>query len=263
MADQSELDRKYFLTGDTYNCPFCNRGSVTYKIVDYVEFWWDASKSACAVFVQCGSCNGRSMHLTFEGKPVTHTGYGYAWNIGKKDIDAVIFYHQPTAFFTIDERIPRPIRDLLSEAQNSRKSNFLVGASACLRKAIYELLKVERIPRTESDGKGGERERHYEERVKDLKGKRSNMDDSLVDLLAHALTATSDQLHEDSWTVWSAAEFDAVYEAVQSVLDEMYVLPDERKQKIDKSSDLISRLRQGKAVPVAEARPGSERTKPA
>lgn len=61
-------------------------------------------------------------------------------------LDDIFFYHDPTAFFTIDNRIPLEIRKPLSESINSLKSNFLTGASGGLRKAIYKLFRHENIP---------------------------------------------------------------------------------------------------------------------
>ena len=53
------------------------------------------------------------------------------------DIDSSIFYSVPTSYFVIDKRIPKIIRDLITEADGSLKMNFLTGSSACMRKAIY------------------------------------------------------------------------------------------------------------------------------
>jgi hypothetical protein len=52
----------------------------------------------------------------------------------------------------LDNRINVTIRELITEAEGCLKMNFLTGASACIRKAIYELLVLE-----EATGE------HYEE----------------------------------------------------------------------------------------------------
>jgi len=256
VADQSELDRRYFVTGDTYNCPYCNRHSVTFSVERIEAFDWTNSKTALAVYVKCGGekCGKVSLHLTFETGLVAfvETPWGsqkHRWhqkaNIDK--LDAYFFYHQPTSFFTIDDRIPPKIRELVSEADGCRRFNYLTGASACLRKAIYELLSHEGVAKTESDGRGGERERHYQDRVKDLKSTRKNMDPGSVDILAAALRATSDHLHEDSWAGWTREEFDAIDEAVRAVLREMYVLPDERKSMQQRAGELVQKLTEARA----------------
>jgi hypothetical protein len=118
----------------------------------------------------------------------------------------------------------------------------LTGASACLRKAIYELLQHEKVAKTEPDGKGGDRERHYVDRVKDLKKTQKLVDPGSIDILAAALTATSDHLHEDSWSGWNRDEFDAIDQAVRVVLQEIYVLPDERKTMQDRAATLLKKL---------------------
>ena len=38
MDDQSKLDSKYFITEDTYNCPFCNCRHVSYHNQGCYEF---------------------------------------------------------------------------------------------------------------------------------------------------------------------------------------------------------------------------------
>ena len=55
------------------------------------------------------------------------------------DIDSKIFYSVPSSFHVVDvvdERIPRNIRELITEAEGCLKSNFLTGASACTRKVV-------------------------------------------------------------------------------------------------------------------------------
>lgn len=65
MEDQSELDRKYFIDEDTYNCPFCNRHSVVYSIVDSFSFDWSKTKTTHGYIVRCHGCNNDSIHLSF------------------------------------------------------------------------------------------------------------------------------------------------------------------------------------------------------
>jgi hypothetical protein len=42
--DQSDLDSKYFIDADIYNCPFCNRRHVTYENLGCDVFDWSNSK---------------------------------------------------------------------------------------------------------------------------------------------------------------------------------------------------------------------------
>ena len=250
MPDQSELDRRYFLTSDTYNCPFCRRGSVGYRIPHCFEFDWNESKSALVFIVECVGCENASLHVTFNTslipKGYNHPSYRVT-DYYQYKIDEDLVFSIPSSFFTIDDRIPRVIRDLIAEARNCRQGSYLVGASACLRKAIYEVLAAEKIAKTEPDGNGGERDRHYDDRVRDLKTVRSHMDPTAFDILADAIAATSDHLHEESWPEWGHEEFDTIFSATLAVLDEMYVLPEERKQRAAASSALLAKIRPKKS----------------
>lgn len=228
MVDQSHLDRKYFINSKVYNCPFCNRNNVVYSIQKYCDFNWTESKQCYAIFVKCSSCYGISMHLSFEDI-VNFSGYYYNFIDGIEDIDLKIFYSVPTSFFVIDDRVPRVIRELITEAEGSLKMNFLTGASACMRKAIYELLIMEQLK--------GE---HYEDRIKQLKVKHPNSDPELFDILSHIQEMTSDKIHEQSWDKWDSQNLKLIIETLKAVLYDIYVSP---KIKEDRSR-LIKELRQ-------------------
>lgn len=70
MADDSHLDQKYFINSSAYNCPFCNRNHVEYKITDSYSFNWSKERECYVYFVQCSSCKNRSMHLSYDD--ITH-----------------------------------------------------------------------------------------------------------------------------------------------------------------------------------------------
>jgi len=65
--DLSHLDRKYFLDGYRYNCPFCNRGSVAYNVTGHAELDWSADRKAHLYLVQCKEtrCEKVSLHLSY------------------------------------------------------------------------------------------------------------------------------------------------------------------------------------------------------
>jgi len=169
MPDQSELDKKYFINGDVYNCPYCNRRNVTYHVIDMKRFDWSDTKKCEAIFAICHSCEKTSMHLSYDNIVKYTQGYVFKTNT---DIDDKIFFSVPTSFFVIDKRIPKTLRELLSEAEGCLKSNFLTGASACARKLIYELA-------IEKEAEGSE----YDERIKSLKAKLSGIDPTYFDTL--------------------------------------------------------------------------------
>lgn len=184
MADDSYLDKKYFIDGKTYNCPFCNRKNVVYKVQDKFNFDWSDQKQCYGFIVECSSCKKQSMHLSYYNIANYNNYYGYNLS-GPDNIDSQIFYSVPTSFFVIDNRIPANIRELITEAEGSLNMNFLTGASACMRKAIYELLVREKIE--------GE---HYEDKIKNLKQKYSAVDQELFEILSHIQDMTSDKVHE-------------------------------------------------------------------
>jgi hypothetical protein len=170
-----------------------------------------------------------SMHLSYEQV--------YAWMSTKQcyvfasdiDIDSKLFYSVPTSFFVIDPRIPAIIRDLITEAEGCLKMNYLTGASACARKAIYELIVQEK-----ATGKD------YEEQIKSLKDKHAAADSTLFDILAHIQDMTSDKIHEQSWDKWESSHLKLILETLKAVLYEIYVLPKEKEER----SQQIMKLRE-------------------
>ena len=107
--------------------------------------------------------------------------------------------------------------------------NYLTGASACVRKALYELLVYEKF--IEGD---------YKDRIKSLKGKYTSIAPELFDELSHIQQMTSDKVHEQSWDKWDSPTLRLIIEALKEVLYEIYVLPDEKKRRKNK----IQQLRQ-------------------
>ena len=144
------------------------------------------------------------------------------------DIDAALFFSQPTSYFVLDSRIPEKVRELIYEAENSRKSNYLVGASACLRKAIYELLEHEKsIVKNPKTGYAD-----YQASIKSLKEKFNNVASELFDALGHTQEMVSDNVHEGSWEAWDSPKLRFIIELTKATLHEMYVVPEERKERL-------------------------------
>lgn len=218
MQDQSYLDNKYFIDGNVYNCPFCNRNNVRYLVRRNFSFDWSANKQCNGLLVKCMSCEKESMHLSYEDLGVWHGSY-WVWE-DIQDIDSVIFYSVPTSFFVIDKRIPKVIRELITEAEGCLKMNFLTGASACMRKAIYELLNKENA---EGDD--------YQTKIKSLKQKFPSSDDASINILAHIQDMTSDKIHEQSWPEWESKYLKLIIEALKTVLHDIYVIPQEKVER--------------------------------
>ena len=234
MEDQSALDNKYFIDKEVYNCPFCKRNNVVYAIVDSFDFRWSVGKVCYGYIARCSSCGQTSLHLSYSNILNTNTAISFmnnrAWRFKAiADIDSAIFYSQPTSFFVVDSRIPGILRDLITESEGCLKMNYLTGASACTRKAIYELLVLK-----EAEGPD------YESRIKSLKKLNPASDPMLFDILCHIQDMTSDKIHEQSWDKWDSPNLKLIIEALKNVLFDIYVLPENKKQR----SLQIERLRE-------------------
>ena len=243
MPDQSHLDRRYFVDQYVYNCPFCNRRHVAYSIYAITYFNWTASKGCKAFFVRCHSCQNDSMHLTFDELEVfpipgdQHNVQHYRFSFDE-DVDAgevldqAFFYSVPTSFFVLDERVPRQLRELLTEAEGSLKSNYLTGASACARKIVYELAALE--------GASGA---NYDEKIKSLKAVHPEVAADFFDTLLTIQQVTSSKVHENSYDGWDSRHLRIILASLAEVLHELYVVPalrgDRRRSVLDLKKELL------------------------
>ena len=246
MEDQSALDRKYFVDDEVFNCPFCNRNNVVYIVTDDFAFDWSKEKVCYAYIVRCTSCENSSLHLSFENILSSDlygiAGYGNFHRFKPDiDIDSCIFYSQPTSFFVVDRRIPSILRELITEAEGCLKMNYLTGASACMRKTIYELLVLEKT------GEGD-----YESRIKSLKGLHPNSDPKLFDILSHIQDMTSDKIHEQSWDKWDSPNLKLIIETLKTVLFDIYVLPEIKRERSLKIERLQESLKKDKSKQQTE-----------
>jgi hypothetical protein len=179
------------------------------------------------------------MHLSYEeiveylaGGLYGNSHYAFIPDI---DIDSKIFYSAPTSFFVIDDRIKKTLRELITEAEGCLKMNFLTGASACMRKSIYEMLLLENIE--------GE---HYEDKIRSLKIKYPNIEPELFDILGNIQQMTSDKIHEQSWDKWDSKNLYLIIETLKIILYEMYVYPEIKKERFNKINELRSMLPKNK-----------------
>jgi len=239
MPDESYLDMKYFIDTQVYNCPFCNRRNVQFNEVGRAEFDWSNKKKCYIWRVKCSSCNKISMHLTYAG--LQHPDYSGTVLRDDVDLDSQFFYSVPTSFFVIDNRIPRLIRELITEAEGCIKMNFLTGASACTRKSIYEL-----TVREEAEGE------NYKDRIKFLKSKYKDIDPDLFDILCHIKDMTSDKVHEQSWDKWDNQHLTLFLETLKAILHEIYVVPDEKKKRSSKIHNILEAVKTDKKSTKSE-----------
>ena len=222
MSDESHLDERYFIDGDVYNCPFCNRRNVMYRVLYASRFNWTGDKICYLYIVRCSSCRNRSMHLSYSAIPLDFVEQEHPSQViiqrfkvdESQVLDELFFYSVPTSFFLLDKRVPRVLRELLTEAEGALKSNFLTGASACARKIVYELAKIE-----EATGD------NYAKRIKSLKQKRTDVDGSYFDTLLTVQDVTSSKVHENAYDKWEARHVRLVLASLQQILHELYVVP--------------------------------------
>ena len=240
MPDHSFLDERYFVGNEIYNCPFCNRRHVTYSIYAYQSFQWSEDKACFVYFVECHSCYKKSMQLSFD---LIDT-ISFVWNRRPawkfnfdeesqgRNLDDLFFYSVPTSFFSLDARVPRPLRELLTEAEGCLKSNFLTGASACARKIIYELAILNQID-TGS----------YVSGIKALKAQHPEVEPTFFDTLLTIQQVTSSKVHENSYDGWGSKHVRVILASIREVLHEIYVVPalgkDRRREVLRLRSELL------------------------
>jgi len=174
------------------------------------------------------------MHLTYEDLKDSRFAHYFREDV---DLDKAFFYSVPTSFFVVDRRIPRVLRELITEAEGCARMNYLTGASACTRKAIYELLVIQ-----------GATGQDYDDRIKDLRTKHPAVDAELFEILGHIKDMTSDHVHEQSWVAWDSKHLHLFLETLKAVLHEMYVVPDEKKSRADAVRALREQLGKAKAT---------------
>lgn len=249
MPDMSSLDKKYIIDNTVYNCPFCNRNHVAYIMREDVIFDWSNEETCYAYFLECLSCGKKSMHLSKVYIPlvpytfpngVQSKRFGHVMPLPSDSVkrvkpvpepDAVIFYSVPTSFFTVDNRIPRIIRDLCTEAEGCQKSNFLTGASVCIRKIVYELALDQKAQGS-----------NYEERIKSLKGLLESVDETYFDILQQIQIITSTKVHEDSYDGWQGKHTQLILHTLKTILHEIYVAPKEKEERRQTMLELREKL---------------------
>jgi hypothetical protein len=197
------------------------------------------------------------MHLTFRRLPTFYLGsfngqdqWQFYFEEGA-DVGAIlnqVFFHSvPTSFFVLDERVPRVLRELLTEAEGCLKGNYLAGASACARKIVYELGIL-----------GSASGENYEDRIKSLKQIHSEVEPTFFDTLLTIQQVTSSKVHENSYDGWEAKHLRTILAALAEVLHEIYVVPalreDRRKAILALKGELVqpTKLPEQKGKSVAQ-----------
>lgn len=270
------IENKYFIDDETYNCPFCKIRGVKYITLGIIRFNETNSKELHSIFIECSQCHKISMHLSraqylndglkillidsqnkeyktyAEGSFVTtknklslleYTSWNdYGGWISSEfqseegvSIDDAIILHIPSSFFTIDKMIPKHFRELINEAEKCISNNCLTGASACIRKTIYEFINKEKL-----EGKD------YTTKIKSLKGKYSTLDDRYVDILSAIQGITSDQVHEQSYEDFDIQHVKGYIEVLKEVFNQIYVIPNELTSTHSRISSMFSAVKEDK-----------------
>ena len=265
--DKSEEDYKYFTENKTYNCPYCKRKNVKYDVTKRFVVDWSNSKKAYGHLVRCSESDCKKVSLHFSNhfldipfgqfsypskefaldqrpKAKSISGFGApsfpsdtsgyllredALSIEKySSVDSYFFFHHPTSFFILDSRIPKEIREPLSEAEKCLESGFITGASACLRKAIFKILKKEGIS---EKNEGDSTYLKYEKRLELLQDKHPRLDTLYLESLKGVYTVTSKEVHENDWKDLKAKDLRFLIEITKTVIIEIYVSEAEKNKK--------------------------------
>lgn len=241
MSENKEGQSLYFVDSKKYNCPYCNTNKIPYRVIQTTRIDWSNSDKAYVYIVMCTDCYKVSLHLSKEllvkdnKNVIGQPPYADHFNDKLVDIDSKIFFSHPTSYFILDSRIPKILRKLISEAEGCLNGNYLTGASACVRKSIYEMTIIEKAVGND-----------YESKIKSLKKKYPNIASDYFDSLASIQSMTSDNLHEQSWERWDSATLKFLLETLKTIFYEMYVLPSEKKKKSSAIQKMKNKLSKDK-----------------
>lgn len=218
-----------------HNCSFCGTKSAAYKIKQIAKIDVSANKCLYMLFLECQTCKKIVAHLiknihsnkdvwspivmNHKGEPCNVLGSPIFTQEEISQFNSNIILSIPTPTTIIDKEIPPKLRDLLIEALKCINENALTGASACIRKAIYEFLKKENSTKD-----------CYDDKIRKLKKSYPVLKDYL-DILIGIKGITSDQVHEDSFTSFDSNEAYTYVSILEEIFKEVYVLPKQRSER--------------------------------
>jgi hypothetical protein len=139
-------------------------------------------------------------------------------------------------FLVVDRRVPEAIRQLLDEAEGCLNMSFVVGGSACVRRAIRQMFEFENV---EHDDFGAG--------LLALGEKHPAVAPTLFQIM-NVLGNGDDPLHGDA--------LKALIATFKAVLYEIYVLGGERVETLAYLSELVQALDRASAPP-ANRRPSA------
>ena len=88
-----------------------------------------------------------------------------------------------------------------------------------------------------------------------MASKHPAVDVELFEILGHIKDMTSDHVHEQSWISWDTKHLQLFLETFKAVLHEIYVIPDEKKNRADSVRALREKLGKAKSDKIAPIAP--------
>lgn len=230
-----DISKKRIINAQQHNCAHCGTKGANYYDIKFVVIDETKNRKLGLLFIRCSCCHKISTHLVknlvndacdFEYKEFSQYPECFYWygsthfvTSSIDELDDNIIMSIPTPTFIIDSDIPAKLRNLLIEAGNCVKENALVGASACVRKAIYEFLLLEKAV--------GD---NYDEKIKSIKSKWPHLEDYL-DVLRGIKGVVSDQVHEDSFEAFTSEQVRSYVDILEEIFKEIYVIPQKRNER--------------------------------
>ncbi|MBW7998497.1 MAG: hypothetical protein FVQ81_18375, partial [Candidatus Glassbacteria bacterium] len=76
--DATNKDLKYFTGGNTYNCPYCKRRNIFFRLIDKFVFEWEKDKPSYGYITICSevTCKCRALHLSYYNLAVNISNRG-------------------------------------------------------------------------------------------------------------------------------------------------------------------------------------------
>lgn len=242
--------KKRIINAQQHNCAHCGTKGANYHDIKLVITDDNKDKKLGLLCIRCSCCEKTTTHLiknlsdyakNFEF--LGHSDYsGCFYQHGTNfpvtesvdTLDDNIIMSIPTPTFIIDSDIPEKLRNPLIEAGKCLKENALIGASACVRKAIYEFLLMEKAT--------GD---NYDEKIKSIKSKWSHLEEYL-DVLRGIKGVVSDQVHEDSFEAFKSEHIKSYIDILEEIFKEIYVIPRKRTERKTAIFDVFNAIKKDK-----------------
>jgi hypothetical protein len=233
-----------FVDHEKFNCTICDSGNILFDVISAHDVYWDKTHKNYVYVIKCTKCNKNTMHFSKFHIPIVtlknFLGYGEERTIFDKDkflpdiikqitssgFDSLFFFSVPRGKFEMDDIVPLKLRSIFFEAVDSYRANLITGASACIRKVIYEMLLDKKIIPDKSL-------EHYTDCIDKLKTDNPTIAPDYFNVLKSITGITSDQLHEQAWDKLESHHLDKLLRTLQVVLYEIYVLPVLRQKQFE------------------------------